>query len=156
MKGEDLYEEGIVVRSADGTATVMVMNSDSCHECGAKMFCSASEGSENTVTVRDPFGAHAGDTVRFVIRGEIMFKVAAYLYGIPLVLILSGVLFGMYVYDPGVMPRELWSFMLGLSATALYYLLFFVAGSGMRSGKLMPSIVHVKGAELADDAMLSN
>lgn len=146
MRGEDIYEEGIVLRSADGTATVMVMDSDSCHECGAKVFCSAADGKENTVTVHDPLGAHAGDTVRFVIRGEIMFKAAALLYGIPLALLLGGILAGMYLFDPGLMPRELWSFLLGVSATALYYLAFFFSGSGARSGTMMPSIVHVRTA----------
>jgi len=150
MKGEDIYEEGIVIRSSEGTATVMVMDGESCHECGAKMFCSAADGKENTVTVRDPLGAHAGDTVRFVIRGEIMFKAAALLYGIPLVLILGGILTGMYLFDPGLMPRELWAFLLGLSAAGLYYLAFFFSGSGARSGNMMPSIVHVRGVEERD------
>ncbi|MDT8324622.1 MAG: SoxR reducing system RseC family protein [Bacteroidota bacterium] len=146
MKGEDIYEEGIVLNSVDGTATVMVMDSESCHECGARMFCSAADGRENTVTVHDPFGAHAGDAVRFVIRGEIMFKAAALLYGIPLALILGGVLVGMYMFDPGLMPRELWSFLLGLFAAGLYYLMFFFSGSGARSGSMMPSIVYVRAA----------
>ncbi len=144
MKGEDIFEDGVVLDSTDGTATVVVMGSDSCHACGSKMFCSAADGKQNTVTVRDPFGAHAGDHVRFVIRGEIMFKAAAYLYGIPLVLILSGILVGMYIFDPGLMPRELWSFILGISAAALYYLVFFLSGSGAASGSMMPSIVNVR------------
>lgn len=150
MKGEDIYEEGVVLRSDEGTATVMVMDGESCHECGAKMFCSAADGRENTVTVRDPLGAHAGDTVRFVIRGEIMFKAAAMLYGIPLALILGGILAGMYLFDPGLMPRELWAFLLGLSAAGLYYLMFFFSGSGARSGNMMPSIVHVRAAHEAE------
>jgi positive regulator of sigma E activity len=144
MKGEDIYEEGVVLRSHDGKATITVMGSDACHECGAKMFCSASDGKDNTVEVHDPFGAHAGDHVRFVIRGEIMFKAAAFLYGFPLVLIIGGILLGMYVFDPGLMPRELWSFFLGIGLAAFYYLIFFLSGSGARSGGMMPRIVYVR------------
>lgn len=151
MKGEDIYEEGMVLRTADGKATVAVMGSDACHDCGAKMFCSASENAENTVEVLDALGAKAGDMVRFVIRGEIMFKVAGYLYGIPMVLIIAGILVGMYVFDPGLMPRELWSFVLGLGAAGLYYLVFFLSGSGANSGSMMPSIVQIKGDPVVQD-----
>lgn len=146
MRGEDIYEEGIVVRSADGRATIAVTGSDACHECGAKMFCSASGGDENTVEVRDPFGAQSGDLVRFVIRGEAMFRVAALLYGIPLLLILGGVLIGMYVFDPGIMPRELWSFILGVGLAGLYYLGLFLSGESSSAAN-MPSIVFIKGTE---------
>jgi positive regulator of sigma E activity len=145
VKGEDIYEDGIVLRSEEGKATIAVMGSDSCHDCGAKVFCSASDGKENTVEVHDPLGAHAGDTVRFVIRGEIMFKAAGMLYGVPLILIIAGVLVGTYLFDPGIMPRELWSFILGIGAAGFYYLIFFLSGSGAHSGSMMPSIVQIKG-----------
>ena len=144
MKGEDIYEDGVVLSSENGKALVAVSGRESCHECGAKMFCASSGGNENTVEVQNPLGAQAGDFVRFVIRGEIMFKAAAYLYGIPLVLILAGIMTGMYLFDPGLMPRELWSFLIGLAAAGAYYLVFFLTGSAGRSGSMMPRIVHVR------------
>lgn len=146
MKGEDIYEEGVVLRCADGKATVSVMGSDACHECGAKLFCSASGGEENTVEVRDPFGVQAGDLVRFVIRGEAMFRVAGLLYGIPLLLILAGLLIGMYLFDPGILPRELWAFILGLGMAGIYYLGLFFSGESSAVGN-MPSIVFIRDVE---------
>ncbi len=151
MKGEDIYEEGVVLRSADGKATVSVMGSDACHECGAKLFCSASGAEENTVEVRDPFGVQAGDFVRFVIRGEAMFRVAGLLYGIPLLLILAGILIGMYLFDPGILPQELWSFILGLGLAGIYYLGLFLSGESSAASN-MPSIVFIRDAEQSDPA----
>lgn len=146
MKGEDIYEEGVVLRSIDGKATVSVMGSDACHECGAKLFCSVSGGGENTVEVRDPFGAQTGDLVRFVIRGEAMFRVAGLLYGIPLLLILAGILIGMYLFDPGILPRELWSFILGLGMAGVYYLGLFLSGESSTAAN-MPSIIFIRDSE---------
>lgn len=116
------------------------------------MFCSAADGEANTVEVQDPLGAQAGDLVRFVIRGEVMFRVAGLLYGIPLLLILAGVFVGMYVFDPGLLPRELWSFVLGLGCAALYYLVFFLAGGG-NSATNMPSIVFIRGNDSSEEGV---
>ena len=151
MKGEDIYEEGVVLRTADGKATVSVMGSDACHECGAKLFCSASGREENTVEVRDPFGVQAGDLVRFVIRGEAMFRAAGLLYGIPLLLILIGILIGMYLFDPGLLPRELWSFVVGLAMASIYYLGLFLSGE-KSSASNMPSIVFIREVERSESA----
>lgn len=151
MKGEDIYEEGVVLRSTDGKATVSVMGGDACHECGAKLFCSSSRGEENTVEVRDPFGVQAGDLVRFVIRGEAMFRVAGLLYGIPLLLILAGILIGMYLFDPGILPQELWSFVLGLAMAGVYYLGLFLSGESSTASN-MPSIVFIRETEHGETA----
>lgn len=143
MRGEDIYEDGIVLSTEGGRATVAVAMGDACEECTAKVFCSSNEGKDNTVVARDPFGVHTGDRVRIVVHGEDMFRAAFLLYGIPLLLILGGVLFGTYGYDPGIMPNELWAFGLGIGPAVLYYLVFFLAGGG--GDRMMPDIVSVRG-----------
>lgn len=145
MRGEDMYEEGVVVAAEAGRATIAVAVGEACEECTAKVFCSAGEAKENTVVARDPFGVHAGDHVRFVVHGEDMFRAAFLLYGIPLLLILAGVLTGTYVFDPGLMANELWSFLLGIGLAVLYYILFFLFGSEASGERLMPDIVSVQG-----------
>ncbi len=144
MRGEDIFEDGIVLSADGGRATVAVALGDGCEECTAKVFCSSSETKQNTVEVRDPFGVHSGDQVRIVVHGEDMFKAAFLLYGIPLLLILSGILFGTYVFDPHLMPTELWSFILGIGLTGLYYLVFFLGGGQGGGRSMMPDIVLVQ------------
>ncbi|MBE0645496.1 MAG: SoxR reducing system RseC family protein [Bacteroidetes bacterium] len=147
MRGEDIYEEGIVLSAASGRATVAVALGDACEECTAKVFCSAGESKQNTVEARDPFGVHAGDHVRIVVHGEDMFKAAFLLYGIPLLLILAGILLGTYVFDPGLMPTELWSFILGVGLAGAYYLVFFLNGGEARGESMMPDIILVQGRD---------
>jgi positive regulator of sigma E activity len=144
MRGEDMYEDGIVTATGSGNATVTVMKSDNCGECRAKIICGIGEGTnENSVEVTDPFGVRIGDSVRIVIRGESLFAASGLLYGIPLLLFIAGMLFGFYVYEPGGLPRELWAFGLGTGLTALYYLVIFVNNESLRRKAFMPSIVFV-------------
>jgi sigma-E factor negative regulatory protein RseC len=143
MRGEDFYEEGFVLTAADGRATVEIAVGAACEECGGKMFCSAGEEKRHTVEARDPFGVRTGDSVRIVVHGEDMFRAAFLLYGIPLVLIVAGVLIGTYLVDPGVMAVELWSAVLGVGLAGLYYLVIFLSGWEGRRGGMMPDIVFV-------------
>lgn len=145
MRGEDIFEEGIVVDAGGGRATVAVTMSDACEECSAKVFCAAGEAKQNTVIARDPFGVHEGDHVRIVVHGGDMFRAAFLLYGIPLLLILGGVLTGTYLFDPGFMATELWSFILGIGLASLYYAAVFLSGDRIRGDRMMPDIVGVQG-----------
>ncbi|MBR9978695.1 MAG: SoxR reducing system RseC family protein [Bacteroidetes bacterium] len=144
MRGEDIYEEGIVLSVDEGQATIAVSINDACEECTARIFCGPGDAKQNTVVARDPFGVHTGDRVRIVVHGEDMFKAAILLYGIPLLLILGGVLFGTYVYDPGIMATELWSFIVGIGAAGMYYLIFLFGGWHTDEHAMMPDIVFVQ------------
>jgi sigma-E factor negative regulatory protein RseC len=144
MRGEDIYEEGIVLSAEGGRATIAVAVGEACEDCSAKIFCATGESKQNTVIARDPFGVHTGDQVRIVVHGEDMFRAAFLLYGIPLLLILGGVLVGTYLYDPGLMVNELWSFVLGIGSAVIYYLLFFLRRGEARDDDMMPDIVFVK------------
>jgi positive regulator of sigma E activity len=151
MRGEDIYENGIVTATGQGSATVAVLRNDHCEECTAKIICGVGEKNENHVDAVDPIGVRVGDEVRIRIRGESLFAAAALLYGIPLLLILAGILTGTYLYDPGLMRQELWAFTLGIGLAAVYYLLIFLGSDSLRRKSLMPDIVAVResGAQRA-------
>lgn len=148
MRGEDIYEDGVVLAAGMGRATIAVTMGDSCEECGAKVFCAAGEAKQNTVIANDRLGVREGDRVRIVVHGEDMFRAAFLLYGIPLVLLLVGLFVGMFLVDPGWMARELWSFLLGIGFSALYYAGVFSAGERIRGGRMMPDIVAIHGGEI--------
>jgi positive regulator of sigma E activity len=140
MRGEDFFEEGIVVSAADGSAVVRIQHPDTCEECSAKLFCTPGEADAHTVTAMDPLGVHSGDAVRILVRGENVFRAAAMLYGVPLVLLLAGLLLGMNVIAPLFLPRELFAFACGLCAAGTWYLGLFLSG-GAASARIMPEIV---------------
>ncbi len=144
MRGEDIYEEGIVTATERGSATVAILKSDSCEECSAKIFCGVGEKNENSVEACDPFGVHVGDSVRILIRGESLLAASGLLYGIPLVLIIAGIFVGSYVYNPGFIRRELWSCLLGIGLAGIYYLVIFINTDVLRHKNLMPNIVSVR------------
>jgi len=148
MQGEDFYEEGVVLSAADGTAKVKVLKTGSCEECSAKMFCSTEENAENTLLVTDPLGVKAGDEVRILVKGVTILKAALLLYGIPLVLLLAGLIAGMNGLDPGLMAPQLWSFLLGLGLAGVYYLILYLFGLARgTSSSMMPGIISIKHPE---------
>lgn len=145
MRGEDIYEDGVVIATGDGRATVAVAMSAACEECSAKIFCAAGDVTQNTVIANDRLGVREGDHVRIVVHGEDMFRAAFLLYGVPLVLLLVGLFVGMFLVDPGWMTRELWAFVLGIGLSGLYYVAVFLSGDRIRGGRMMPDIVAIHG-----------
>ena len=55
MYAEELIEEGIVTEVQNGIAVISVIQSDSCEECSAKIFCHTENDARN-VTAKDPYG----------------------------------------------------------------------------------------------------
>ncbi|MFQ5509460.1 MAG: SoxR reducing system RseC family protein [Leptospirillia bacterium] len=56
-------EDGIVVEVGEGVAQVRVTRSDACSSCSQSSMCQPGEGSERTVSVRDPLGVLVGQQV---------------------------------------------------------------------------------------------
>jgi sigma-E factor negative regulatory protein RseC len=98
MYKEELYEEGIVKEAKDGIAIIRIQDSDKCKECTAKIYCKPGSSEERSLTVRDPYGVHPGDNVRVVIGGSKILSATFRLYGIPLILLLAGIFFGMEIF----------------------------------------------------------
>lgn len=121
MYNEELIEEGIVTKSYDGIAEVMIFNSDRCEECSAKIYCKPSNSSERTLIVRNPLGAKIGDKVRIVIKGSKILSASFLLYGIPLILLIVGISLGYYLFNDN---KELLSTLLSLVLIAIYSIIF--------------------------------
>ena len=117
MYKEELYEEGIVKESQNGIATIVLSNSDSCEECSAKVYCKPGSSNERSLTVADPFGVHPGDKVRVSINGNQILKVSFLIYGVPLILILAGLFFGMQFFETN---KELFSSLTALALVLIY------------------------------------
>ena len=118
MYTEELVEEGIVTEIKNGIATVSVINSDSCEECSAKIFCHT-ENNVRNVTAKDPYGVKAGDKVQISIKGRNVVAASFLLYGLPLVLLIVGIFVGMNHFKDN---SELISACIGLSLVGFYFL----------------------------------
>ena len=125
MYTEELYEEGIVKESKDGIAVISIQDSEKCGECTAKIYCKPGNSDGRSLTVRDPYGVHPGDKVRVVIKGSEILSASFRIYGIPLLLLIAGIFFGMEIFESN---KEIYSSLFAVvlvSIYAFYMFLFF-------------------------------
>jgi sigma-E factor negative regulatory protein RseC len=123
MYTEELFEDGIVKEAKDGIAIISIQDSDSCHECTAKIYCKPGNSDGRSLTVRDPYGVHPGDKVRVVIKGSKILSASFKLYGIPLIILLAGIFIGLEVFDAN---KELYSSLFAVGMVAVYSLYIFL------------------------------
>ncbi len=138
---EEIYEDGIVKEVKDGFALIILKESGACSACCAKALCSPGIDDEKTLTVKDPLGVHAGDTVRIAIKGKNILKASFLLYGIPLILFLAGIYAGMLYFEQ---QKELRGTVLGFLLTAAYaVILKTISDKKKNKNKFIPEIVFV-------------
>lgn len=123
MEKEKLIEYGIISK-IDGTNIEVVLNSnDNCEECTAKLFCKPTTENENILTIESNQKLEIGDSVEVAISGRTILISTFLLYGLPLLLLIILILFGMYLFQNSNYS-ELYSFAMGISVLAIYYSLF--------------------------------
>lgn len=120
MYKEELTEEGIVKESKNGIATIVISNSDQCDECSAKLYCKPGNSNERSLIVKDPFGTTAGDRVLVSINGSKILGISFLIYGIPLALLLAGIIIGMKVF---ITNKEIFSTLLAIGLVLIYILI---------------------------------
>jgi sigma-E factor negative regulatory protein RseC len=146
MHTEELTEEGIVKESKDGIATIVISNSDNCEECTAKLYCKPGNSNERSLTVKDTLGVVAGDKVRVSIKGSQILRVSFLIYGVPLMLILAGIFFGMQFFQ---IHKELFSTFFAIGLVSIYLLIIHFIDK-KRNSRLQsyPEIVFVSDHKL--------
>lgn len=142
MIDEELIEEGVVVHSENGIAEIVLNESESCEECSAKIFCKPSENKTKKMHVFDPYGACPGEKVKISISGTSVLKASFFLYGIPLILLLSTIIVGMYLMESSSQP-ELFSFLLAVVVVCVYFMSFFFFGKRSTSETRLAKIISI-------------
>jgi len=151
---EEVFEEGFVVSVEDGYAHIDVTQEGDCEACNARAFCKPKDESR-LLTVVDPLGVKPGDKIKFKIGGSTLFKASLLLYGVPLIILVSGILTGMEFFSESSQV-ELYSFLLGLVLTSLYYGIIFFYGKIFKQDKSMPviaSIVKQKNETVSENCL---
>jgi sigma-E factor negative regulatory protein RseC len=141
MYKEELYEEGIVKEAHDGTAEIVITNSDHCENCTAKVYCKPGGSNDRSLTVKDSFGVHPGDRVRVSIKGNQILKVSFLIYGIPLILILVGLFLGVQFFETN---KELLSSLTALGLVSIYiFIVLLIDKIRKQEIRTYPEIVFV-------------
>jgi len=146
MHKEEIIEEGIVLRSNDGIAEVALATGDSCEECTAKIFCKPQDDTNKVLTAVDPYSTSPGDRVRISIEGKTLFSISVLIYGIPLLLLIVGVVIGLNLFK-GSSLSELYSFLFSLGLIGIYFLAFYNISIRYFKDKAMPRIIQVNSSE---------
>ncbi|MCK7523120.1 MAG: SoxR reducing system RseC family protein [Ignavibacteriales bacterium] len=140
MYTEELVEEGIVTEVKNGIATVSVINSDSCEECSAKIFCHT-ENNVRNVTAKDPYGVKAGDKVQISIKGRNVVAASFLLYGLPIIILVAVILIGSTILKNN---SELYSSLVGIAVVGIYFfIIHLISNSKGRKNKFLPKIIFV-------------
>ena len=144
MQSENIIEKGIVLSAENGHAEIALLEEGSCEECSAKIFCKPSEKSDSKILeVDDPFGVKPGDEVLIEINGGVILKASFLLYGMPLIMIIIGIVSGMSIFESTSLP-ELLSFIFGIGLTALYVSGLFLIKKIKHIKPKQPQITFVK------------
>jgi len=140
---EELFEEGIVVKSVGGIAEIKLKENGNCEECTAKIFCNPENNNSRMLKVLDSFESQPGDEVKISINGSEVLKASILLYGLPLVLLLAGIAIGMNLFEK-TNYSELYSFITGLVFISAYFTIFYINTSKKKEKRLLPRIVTRK------------
>lgn len=125
MIREELIEEGIVIKSGNGFIEIELLESESCHECGARLFCKSTGNKNKHLNVYDPYGSHNGDKVKISVPGSAVLKATIFLYGLPLIILIISLVLGMTLLKYSSLS-ELYSFLIAIFNLCVYYSLLFI------------------------------
>lgn len=140
MFREELTENGLVVDKTGNKLKVVISDSGHCEECSAKIFCSPSENGK-VLEIDYSGDIDKGEGVKIVISGNNLFSISMILYGLPLVILLAGILTGLQVYNSPT-NSELYSFLTGLVLTSIYYVAVYFLSASKLFNRFTPKVVR--------------
>lgn len=136
MAWEVFYEEGEVVEASGDQAVVLLLPWSGCSECSVRELCKTGSDQRRSLKVKNARGARPGDRVKIEVTGGSLLSAAGLVYGVPLALLLAGVLLGS-------LHSEWAAGLLGLALPALYALgLWLAARLWLRRPLVTPRVVE--------------
>jgi sigma-E factor negative regulatory protein RseC len=91
-----IFETGRVTTIVDGKAIVEIEKGSACAQCHAGCACDP-EKDVMRIEANDPIGVHKDQCVQVTIPTDSALRAAFVVYGIPLVALIAGTLFGEYL-----------------------------------------------------------
>lgn len=117
---EILTENGIVEKISGNNVQITIVPSKECEECSAKILCKSTSNNRNILSVVSRDNFVIGDTVKIIVKGENVFLLTFFLYGLPLVILIASLLFGLFIFSDST-NSELYSFGFSLALLSVYF-----------------------------------
>ena len=142
IRGMDMESElrtvGTVMAVDGEKASVVFKRSKACGDCHA---CVSFGTDQAETEIENTLGAKVGDRVAIELHQGSVFKASLMLYGMPLVLLLAGVLLGSQI-------SNLAGALIGIGAAALsFVILHLLEPKFKRAGEFAPKMIAVVGHE---------
>ena len=140
-----VFQVGIVRKTDKNMVTVEIARASSCGEnCAAcKMGCS---GTGHFVRLENTLNARVGDMVRIQAGGGNVVGSAAFVYLLPIVMMVAGMVYGsrlMQMFYPGI-DTDAMGLVFGLTALVLFYFLLRALDDRLAlTGRKKPVIVNI-------------
>ncbi len=119
MYTEELTEQGIVKETKDGIAEIIILNSDHCEECTAKIYCKSNSDDYRSISLKDTIGLKPGDFVLISVRGSKILQTTFFLYGMPLIILFISLFAGFNIFSS---HKELFSTLSAFLFLGVYFL----------------------------------
>ena len=139
-----MLESGIVMQIKDKTMVVEFERSEMCAKCGA---CQHGQKQAMLMEVQRIGNAAIGDKVQVQLPEKTLLKASFIAYGIPLVMLVAGLLGGSYLAEALKLPgnAEHYAALLGLAMAALSFLIIRLTEKRRgESGIYAPKVVSVE------------
>ncbi len=132
-----MTEQGVVVGTSKGYATIRVNKKDECSKCGMCVF--GKNASYIDLNAKNDLGANVGETVTFTKResGKLLGAIMVFL--IPLILIIASSLIATLI-----IRKEIWILFLSLISIALWYTILAIIDKKLKtSDRFCAEIISV-------------
>jgi len=117
---EDSIDQGVVTRLENGRAFVSIDEQSACKHCGAKILCAPGQGGERGLMAKNDVDAQVGDYVTVSESGQLLLKISAMQFGLPLLGFLVGIFLLYFTgFDAFSFPPEVWMFVGGLAGLGI-------------------------------------
>lgn len=116
-----IIEEGTINSIKNGMAEIFLTAGYYCGQCSAKIVCKCEDSGKRSILIDNNFGGKEGDKVRISVKGKGILEATFLLYGLPVFLLLTGILIGMQIFH-----NELLASIIGLiAASSLFLYVYF-------------------------------
>lgn len=121
LAGERLVEEAVVVAVDSGPPAMVdlqILAGEGCEECAARLICKPEDGELRRLRLPADRPLTPGDRVRVEVSGARVLGASLWLYGLPLLGLVGGILLAWLLLPPAA-AREALAFLAGLAGVAL-------------------------------------
>jgi sigma-E factor negative regulatory protein RseC len=140
---------GRVVKILGDQAFIEVEHTSACAECGLQEAEEMATGGKVVFEAFNMIQTKVGDRVRVRVQTAAYMKATIYVYGIPVLLLVIGAVFGVYIAGPLKRSSDAMSAMFGIVGLLLGIFILFLLRKKGNAKKYIPVVVEVLTEDVA-------